>query len=504
MENQDHTPGPPGSEAGVMPASPANPETAPAADPGAPADSVAPPDTAAVPAVAAPPAPPDPRDEACRILVKLESPESRARELVDDTLRMLPLGPEDQALLAELVYGTLRRRGRIDDCLSRVSHRPLDALSPWVRNLLRLSLHQILHLDRVPPAAAVDQACEIARRHGHDGVVKFVNGCLRELCRQKAEDKLPPLPVHPVQRLAVESSHPLWMAERLCDQFGWERAAGALEASNQPAPLTLRVNALRARRDEVAGRLHQAGFHVEPCRWSPWGLRVKENADARRLPGFSEGDFHVQDESAQLLGMLLAPQSGWHVADVCAAPGTKTGQLAELVGKPGVVWGFDRKASAAEKMQAVLRRQGYHQVRCETRDGLNPRQDLLGRLDAVLVDAPCSALGLLRRRPEARWQQRSDGAVTHANRQLRLLRASAGYLKPGGVLLYSTCTWDAQENEAVVWRLLEESPDLVFERAGQYLPTELCTRDGFLRVWPGQDGMDGFFAARLRKTGEAP
>jgi 16S rRNA (cytosine967-C5)-methyltransferase len=442
----------------------------------------------------------DPRDEACRILLRLESPEARARELIDEAAqRMDPAGP-DPAFLAELVYGTLRHRGRIDDLLGRVSHRPLEALSPWVRNLLRLSLHQILYLDRVPAGAAVDQACNIARRQGHDGVVKFVNGCLRELCRQQAEDKLPPLPLHPVQRLAVESSHPLWMAERFCEQFGWERAAAGLEASNHAAPLTLRVNPLRARRDELAGRLHQAGHAVEPCRWSPWGLRVKGPVDARRLPGFQEGDFHVQDESAQLLGLLMDPQPGWQVADVCAAPGTKTAQLAELVGPGGRVWAFDRKGGSAEKMQAMLRRQGYGQVHCEARDGLYPREDLQGRLDAVLVDAPCSALGLLRRRPESRWQQRPDASTGHAQRQLRLLRASAAYLRPGGVLLYSVCTWDARECESVVWRLLEEEPGLVFERAGQFIPSELATRDGFLRVWPGQDQMDGFFAARLRRT----
>jgi 16S rRNA (cytosine967-C5)-methyltransferase len=436
-----------------------------------------------------------------RVLVRLESPETRARELLDEASRLFPPAGPDAALLAELVHGSLRRRGRLDDLLSRVSHRPLDSLSPWVRNLLRLSLYQILYLDRIPPAAAVDCACEIARRHGHDGVVKFVNGCLRELCRQKAEDKLPALPQHPVLRLAIETSHPLWMVERLCEQSGWERAAPALEASNQPAPLTLRVNPLKARRDEVASRLHKAGYHVEPCHWSPWGLRVKETVDTRRLPGFLDGDYHAQDESAQLLGLLMGAELGWHVADVCAAPGAKTGQLAELVGKQGRVWAFDRKGTAVEKMLAAFRRQGFVQVQGETRDGLYPREDLIGRLDGVLVDAPCSALGLLRRRAEARWQQRPDAAPSLAERQLKLLKASAAYLRPGGVLIYSVCTWEALECEAVVARALDECPELAFERAQHYVPADLCSRDGFLHVWPGQDGMDGLFAARLRMRG---
>ena len=452
-------------------------------------------------AAAAPPTPkkPDPRDEACALLVRLDSPEARARELLEDCLRHLPFGPEDAALLQELVHGTLRRRALVDWHLAHVSHRPLDALSPWVRALLRLSLYQILCLDRIPAAAAVDDACEIARRHGHDGVVKFVNGCLREVCRQKVEAKLPPLPAHPVLRLAIESSHPLWMAQRLTDSFGWERAAQALNASNQAAPLTLRVNPRRARRDEVASRLHGAGFHVEPCKHSPWGLKVREAGDTRRLPGFLDGDFHIQDESAQLVGLLLGPQAGWQAADVCAAPGGKLALIAELLGQSGKLWAFDRKAGSLDKIHATLRRQGLTNIHCEVRDALYPLEDLFGRLDAVLVDAPCSALGVLRRRAEARWQIRPESLPGMVDRQARLLLASAQYLRPGGVMVYTVSSFDEDEGEGVVARFLEHAPNFVFERAGGFVPHDVCTRDGFLRCWPGQDGMDGVFAARLRR-----
>lgn len=452
------------------------------------------------PGVPSPPEAPSVRDEACRLLVRLEAPDSRARELLDESLRHQHYSSEDAALLAELVYGSLRGRGRLDHYLSRVSHRPLEALSPWVRNLLRLSLYQILDLDRVPVGAAVDGAVEVAKRHGHEGVVKFVNGCLRELARQKAEDKLPPLPADPVLRLAVQSSHPAWMADRLARSYGYDRAAELLNASDQPPPLVLRVNPLRLRRDEMAGRLAKAGFHVEACRFSPWGLRVKDATDARKLPGFFEGDFHIQDESAQLLGLLMQPQAGWAVADVCAAPGGKTSLLAELVGPQGRVFAFDRKSGSLEKLQSTLRRQGIGQVACETRDALHPREDLLGRLDAVLVDAPCSALGVLRRRVEARWQTRPDQFTQQAERQWRLLQASSAYLRPGGVLVYATCTLDEEENEGVVRRFLDQNHGFVFERAQYFLPHEVCSRDGYLQVWPSLEGMDGFFAARLRRV----
>jgi 16S rRNA (cytosine967-C5)-methyltransferase len=262
----------------------------------------------------------------------------------------------------------------------------------------------------------------------------------------------------------------------------------------------LRANALRLRRDELAGRIHQAGFHVEACRFSPWGLRVREGVDVRRLPGFQEGDFFVQDESSQLVMQLMEVGPGMHVADVCAAPGGKATHLAELAGPRGLVYAFDRKAQGLDKMQASLRRLGTAAaVVTEARDALFPREDLLGRLDAVLVDAPCSGLGVLRRRLEARWQVRADNIPNQSARQSRILDCSARYLRPGGVMVYASCTIEPMENEEVVGRFLDSHPGYAFERATKFVSRELCTPEGYFRVWPGQDQMDGFFAARFRR-----
>ncbi|MES2202325.1 MAG: 16S rRNA (cytosine(967)-C(5))-methyltransferase RsmB [candidate division FCPU426 bacterium] len=443
------------------------------------------------------------RESSVKILTRIESSDARVRELLDEALRQgapeARMNAQDAGLLQELVYGTLRARGRLDFYLSKVCHRSLDALSPWVRNLLRVSLYQILELDRVPVAAVVDQAAEISKGMGHEGVVKFVNGVLRELARQKEEEKLPPLPADPVLSLSVSSSHPLWMAERLSERYGFDRARDLMEASNTAPPTTLRVNPLRRRRDEVAGNLQHAGFEVEACRFSPWGLRVKDAGDLRRLPGFGEGDFYAQDESSQLVARLLDVQPGWQVADVCAAPGGKATHLAELVGPGGLVWAFDRKNHGLDKLQSSLRRQGLNHLLIEVRDALFPKDDLCGRLDAVLVDAPCSGLGVLRRRVEARWQVRPESIPQQSQRQKRILEASGRYLKPGGVMVYATCTLEEKENEEVVRQFLDDNPDFAFERAGNFLERELVTSDGYFRVWPGQDKMDGFFAARLRR-----
>jgi 16S rRNA (cytosine967-C5)-methyltransferase len=453
---------------------------------------------------------PDPVDDfsprvlAVRVLSKVESSDARVKELMDEAARQAAsagrtLSADDFGFLHELCYGTLRTRGRLDYCLSRVSHRPLEQLSPWVRNLLRISIYQILELPQIPHGPIVDEATEISKSQGHEGVVKFVNGVLREICRQKAEDKLPALPADPVAALSIQASYPLWMASRLVECYGFDRAKSFMEASSMAPPLTLRANSMRIRRDELAGRIHNAGFHVEACRFSPWGLRVKEGVDVRRLPGFHDGDFFVQDESSQLVSRLLDIKGGEHVADVCAAPGGKATHLAELVGPRGLVYAFDRKTQGLDKLQVSLRRLGVQHLLIEVRDALFPREDLLGKLDAVLVDAPCSALGVLRRRLESRWQLRPDNIPNQAQRQRRILDASSRYLRVGGLLVYATCTLEEQENEDVVRRFLDEHPNYAFERASNFLERELVTTDGFLRIWPGQDQMDGFFAARMRR-----
>jgi 16S rRNA (cytosine967-C5)-methyltransferase len=445
-----------------------------------------------------------PRVLAVKVLCKIEATDARLKELVDEAARQASsagrtLSGEDFGFLNELCYGSLRTRGRLDYCLSRVSHRPLDQLSPWVRNLLRISIYQILELPQIPHGPVVDEATEITKGQGHEGVVKFVNGVLREICRQKLEDKLPPLPADPVAALSIQESYPLWLGARLVESYGFDKAKSFMRASSLAPPLTLRANSMRIRRDELAGRIHHAGFHVEACRFSPWGLRVKEGVDVRRLPGFHEGDFFVQDESSQLVTRLMDLRGGEHVADVCAAPGGKATHLAELVGARGLVYAFDRKTQGLDKLQLSLRRLGVQQLLIEVRDALFPREDLLGRLDAVLVDAPCSAWGVLRRRPESRWQLRPDNIPNQVQRQRRILEASSRYLRLGGVLVYATCTLEEQENEDLVRRFLDEHPEFVFERASLFLDRELVTTDGFFRVWPGQEQMDGFFAARMRR-----
>ncbi len=440
------------------------------------------------------------RELAARALARLDNGESRARECVDETLRQHHLSREDQGLFQELVYGSLRTRAFIDYQLSRVSHRPLDQLAPWVRPLLRVAGHQILYLDRVPAAAAVDEATEIARVQGHEGVAKFVNGVLRELARLKLEDKLAPLPLDPAARLAISSSHPMWMAERLIDRYGYERAEAALAASNQAPLMTLRCNLSRLTREDLMTRLNQAGLKADACAYSPGGVYVTGAHDARRLPGYTENDFVVQDESSQVVTQLLGVAPGWNVADVCAAPGGKTLHLAELVGPEGRVYGFDRKSQAIDKLQTLTRRHHLDQVSLEPRDAQFPRPDLMGRLEGVLLDAPCSGLGVLRRRMEARWQVRPDTLRHQAERQLRMLIASAEYLVEGGVLLYAACTWIEEETEEIVDRFLAARPDFAFERAEKFLHRDLCSPEGYMRVLPGEFGMDGFFAARFRRT----
>lgn len=440
------------------------------------------------------------REAAVRILMRVESSDSRARELLDESLRLNQFRPEDAGMLTDMVYGILRRRGTLDYYLGKIATRPLSDMAPWVRNLLRVALYQVLYFERVPNAAAVDTAVELTKKFGHEGLVKFVNGVLREFCRQKEDDKIPALPDDPVQALAVEYSSPLWLCAELVERYGFESAREFLDASNQTPPLTLSVNLSKLSRDEYLNKLSQSGHQAEACHFSPLGIRVSSGGDIRQFPGFDEGHFIVQDESSQMVAVLMGAQLGWKVADVCAAPGGKTVQLAQAVGAEGAVYAFDRKPAGVDRLQGTMKRLGLNQVIAEVQDALNPRTELLGQLDAVLVDAPCSGLGVLRRRVESRWQIQPDSFARQASLQIKILDQAAKYLKPGGVLLYTTCTIEERENEEVVQAFLEAHPDFKFDRAAAHLPAELVTREGFYRAWPGQEQMDGFFGARMVKN----
>lgn len=443
------------------------------------------------------------RELAVEILLKVDTRKAYADILLDNSLEQVSLASRDRALLTELVYGTLRWRGRIDWHLSLFLRRPLSRMSPYLRNLLRCALYQLLFLDRIPDYAAVNETVEMAKRYGGAKAAGLVNGVLREVLRKRNETMLPDPQVGPVRYLSVLWSHPEWLVKKWSDYFGKEEAAALLEGNNEESPVIVRANTLKGGRAELLEKFHQRGIEAEQTDFSPQGIRLKSSGAVDELPGWKEGLFQVQGEASQLIGFLLSPQPGERILDACAAPGGKTTHLAELMGDRGEVIATDVSSRGLEKLKQNVQRLGLTSIRAYCQDvakGLGG--PLMKRYDRILVDAPCSGLGTLRSHPEAKWQRREDDIGRLSMLQKKIVARVSSYLRPGGVLVYATCTLTREENEQVVEDFLSHSNDFVLEEAKGYLPlqAERMTRGKYFLALPHRHNTDGFFAARMKKA----
>jgi 16S rRNA (cytosine967-C5)-methyltransferase len=434
---------------------------------------------------------------------RLDLPEAiaRARTALSDE--------RDRALLVTLCTGTLRWRGALDFLIERAANRPLARLDPSVLEILRLSTYQLLHLDRVPAAAVVDDAVSLTRAARKTSAAGFVNAVLRRISRSRGSIDLPPRPAEPdaaretiLQYLTATLSHPAWLAERWLDRVGFAAAERWLQYNNRPAVLTLRASTPRIDRDALAARLETFGVATEPTRFVPDGLIVRSRQPLQ-LPLSSEGLFVAQDEASQLVALLAADPSARRVLDVCASPGGKTLIVAARAPSAVVVAGDlrQRRVQLLSDTVSAVGTPGIHIVR---HDALQPLP-FAQAFDTVLLDAPCSGLGIIRRDPEIRWRRLPADLPRLAGAQQQMLRHAAAVVRPGGAVVYSTCSSEPEENEEVVDRFLRDA-GTAYRLAG---PEEVALRlpedarsliepAGYLRTsW--RDELDGFFAAVLRR-----
>ncbi|NOY54198.1 MAG: 16S rRNA (cytosine(967)-C(5))-methyltransferase RsmB [Deltaproteobacteria bacterium] len=408
-----------------------------------------------------------------------------------------PLGGRDRALLFELVYGTLRWRGRIDYFLGALAHRSFRTNPPEIRNLLRIGAYQILFLDRVPPWAAVDTATELAKEFGNPGQVRFVNGVLRNLVRRK--EKIPlPGPGDTIPHLAVKHSCPEWLVRRWVSRFGKERAERLLAACNKPPATTLRINSLKPDPGEYLERLAGAVEKLIPHQLCPEGVVVEFSGPVEKLPGFREGRFYVQDGGAILISRMVGARAGNRILDACAAPGGKASHLAELMADEGEIIALEVDPLRLGRIEENMERLGITIVRPLLGDGRSIR---FGEpFDHVLIDAPCSGLGTIRRHPEAKWRKKEEDLARHRERQLGLLRNLSRFVRAGGSLVYSTCSTEPEENGEVIGTFLREEGGFTVAPVPADFPAaarSMIDDKGFFHAWPDEHDTDGFFAVRL-------
>jgi len=444
------------------------------------------------------------RGIAFEILQRVERTSAYANLLLDARLARTALSPPDRALVTHFVYGVLRWRGKLDWILAQVIDRPLAAVESRVRDLLRLGAYQLCCLDRIPAFAAVDETVSLTRTVGAARSAAFVNAVLRGVARRTPFPEPSPA-ADPVGYWSGVGSHPAWLAKRWIARFGPDEAGRLMTANNQIPPLTVVANPARVAPERLARALQAAAREVIPGRVVPGAFSVVGGGAPADLPGFAEGHFIPMDEAGVLPVVALDLAAGQRVLDACAGGGGKTALIAAQVGPAGTVLAVDASARAIRRLCAATARLGLSTVRAELRDARALGAALPGAFPRVLLDAPCTGLGTLRRRPEIKWRRRPADIARAAALQAELLAGVAGAVAPGGVLVYSTCSLEPEETDAVIAGFLAAHPGFrpaepPAAGAGGVLAALADPATGFVRSVPHIHGMDGFFIARLART----
>jgi 16S rRNA (cytosine967-C5)-methyltransferase len=425
----------------------------------------------------------------------------------------------DRGLVTELVYGCVRRQRTLDAIIDEIGKKKAYQQPKDLRTILHLGLYQLRYQQRIPPSAAVNTTVELAKEFGFAKLTGVVNGILRQYIRMSEGDKgemfsLPsPNAKSIIERLGIIHSFPDWIIDVWVQQFGLEETEKLCQWMNQTPTIDLRVNPLQITVEEVEKAFESAGVKLEKIPYLPLALRLAGSSGAiTNLPGFHQGWWTVQDSSAQLVSYLLDPQPGEVIIDVCAAPGGKTTHIAELMQDKGKIWACDQTASRLRKVEENAVRSQLKSIQLCTGDSRNLPQ-FQNVADRVLLDAPCSGLGTLHRHADARWRQTPESVQELATLQQQLLLSTSKLVKPGGVLVYSTCTLHPAENENVVESFLAANPDWKIETQiekpnpnsaiANYFVNN-CHVQGWLKVLPHQYNMDGFFMVRLRKANGSP
>ncbi|RFB19110.1 16S rRNA (cytosine(967)-C(5))-methyltransferase RsmB [Bacillus sp. HNG] len=436
---------------------------------------------------------------ALEILLQIEKNQAYSNILLNQMIKKHEVKGKDVGLLTEIVYGTIQRRDTLDFYLAPFLKKN-KKLDQWVRILLRLSLYQMVFLDRVPERAIFFEAVEIAKKRGHKGTASLVNGVLRSIQREG----LPSLEQlkDEVERLAIETSHPVWLVRRWIEQMGMEETRKMCEVNCTPPEQTARVNQVLTTRDELIQMLKEDGIEAEEGSVSVDAIKAVRG-NLAHAKAFKEGYFTIQDESSMLVARALGVEKGDQILDSCAAPGGKTTHIAELLQHTGKVFSLDLHEHKIKLINEAVNRLGLENVETKALDSRKASEIFKAEsFDKILVDAPCSGFGVIRRKPDIKYSKSESDNGNLAKIQLAILNEVSTLLKKDGILVYSTCTIEYEENEGVIKAFLEQHEDFMLDDSIEnYLPeiVKPYIKNGQLQLYPHYFGTDGFYIARLRK-----
>ena len=405
------------------------------------------------------------------------------------------LSPADAGLCSRIVYGVIQNETLLDFYLSGFCTQKLDHLQPPLADVLRIGAYQILFLDRVPDNAAVHTSVELAKGAGRGQAAGLVNAVLRRLCREK--ENLPAIPDRDEAKyLSIRYSHPKWLVKRLLALLGREGTEAFLMTGNSQPPAAAQVNTCRCSQEAAAKALEAEGVRAEAHPWLPGCLLLQGTGDLERLRAFRDGMIYIQDPAAKLAVLAAELRPGSRVLDVCAAPGGKSFAAAIAMGDRGEVVSCDLHENKLKRIQEGAARLGLRSIRAEAADGRGFREEWRDAFDLVLVDAPCSGLGILRKKPDVR-RKKADDLFPLPVVQSAILENAARYVRPGGTLLYSTCTILPEENEDVTEAFLGTCP--AFSRETFSLPGPIGQVEGQATLWPHVHDTDGFYICRMTR-----
>jgi 16S rRNA (cytosine967-C5)-methyltransferase len=437
-----------------------------------------------------------PRLFAIRALERIFKMSAYAEVVLDHGFRQHSFSVQDRSLITELVMGTLRWAGRLDWILKQTYAGEWERIPETIRRNLEIALYQILYTDKIPVYAAVNEAVELAKEGGGEIWGRRVNGVLRECIRRHQDYSFPSIEENLGESISIEWSHPLWFVQKMLESRGIEKTVAVCRANNERPRLSIRINRLKADKDEVCESLKREGIEAKEARLLDEFLIVSRLGDLLRTKMFKQGWFSVQDVSAGLVSHLVDPQPGERILELAAAPGGKTTHMAEISKDGAHLFAADVNPKRLRRLVQNQKRLGLQFIYPVAADGLEMR---FGLFDKVLLDAPCSGSGVMRKHPEIRWQRTPEQIANLTKIQKNLLEAAHRQVRKEGILVYSTCSVLPEENSDIISDFLRKHVKYEIDHAGRFIDESVITKKGWIETWSDVHNTDGSFAVRLKK-----
>jgi len=439
------------------------------------------------------------RETALKILYDINENSAYSNLSVNKYLENGNLRELDRSFVTDLVYGTVKWLLQIDFLIEKYSSVKMKKLSPWIINILRLGIYQLLHTDKIPVSAACNTSVDLAKRYGHQASSRFVNAVLRNVA--KNVDNLPyPDKSNVAESLSIIYSHPKWMVDKWISLFGVEFTESLLKSNNEVPDFTIRVNTIKTSRNELIEVLHKKGIKTQTGKYVKEAVVLVNPSSFTSLEAFKNGLFQVQDESSMLASIVLDPKEEELVIDVCSAPGGKATHMAQLMNNKGTILARDIHPHKLKLIENTAAKLGIDIIKTENFDACQLDKEMIGKADRVLVDAPCSGLGIIRKKPDIKYSKNLSELDELVNLQRKILSNAAQYLKVGGCLVYSTCTISPEENMDNVLAFLAENKQFKLMGFEELLPEKLkisSLNEGYMQLYPNINQTDGFFISKM-------